>query len=299
MQAVANFWLNRWQYIWQQIALVDSLRRLDAEPYDLFDLDLAGWFGAGQVARVVGIEHTLGGGSDRKVPGIKLSAELPYFPAGVCDTLAEAMPPGGCWACETTCQIGCELFCTTQYRAERDRVQLDGGGHGAGDDVRGDDAVGNDDASADRAVGDDAGRHTTGPPTSPHTTAADFAAHDRATHNCGADVAAHAAADCAATAPPPTSPPTEPPPPPPPPTSPHTAAATIGTRASGLTFPTTATGSGTAARGFTSGRRLRLSRPPFRLPRARQDARFDLLTARSGLRDTGAEPALPRANSSA
>ena len=114
VQAVANFWLNRWQYIWQQIALVDSLRRLDAEPYDLFDLDLAGWFGAGQIARVVGIEQTLGGGSDRKVPGIKLSAELPYFPAGVCDTLAEAMPPGGCWACETTCQIGCELFCTTQ-----------------------------------------------------------------------------------------------------------------------------------------------------------------------------------------
>jgi hypothetical protein len=25
------------------------------------------------------------------------------------------MPPGGCWACETTCQIGCELFCTTQF----------------------------------------------------------------------------------------------------------------------------------------------------------------------------------------
>jgi hypothetical protein len=115
VQAVANFWLNRWQYIWQQIALVDSLRRLDAEPYDLFDLDLAGWFGAGQVARVVGIEHTLGGGSSRATPGIKLSAEIPYFPSGACDTLAEAMPPGGCWACETTCQIGCELFCTTQF----------------------------------------------------------------------------------------------------------------------------------------------------------------------------------------
>ncbi|MGD1001851.1 MAG: hypothetical protein ABSA67_14245 [Candidatus Brocadiia bacterium] len=115
VQGVANFWLNRWQYIWQQIALVDSLRRLDAEPYDLFDLDLAGWFGAGQVARVVGIEHTLGGGSNRAVPGIKLSAEIPYFPSGVCDTLAEAMPPGGCWACETSCQIGCELFCTTQF----------------------------------------------------------------------------------------------------------------------------------------------------------------------------------------
>ncbi len=115
VQGVANFWLNRWQYIWQQIALVDSLRRLDAEPYDLFDLDLPGWFGAGQTARVVGIEHTLGGGSNRAVPGIKLSAEIPYFPSGTCDTLAEAMPPGGCWACETTCQIGCELFCTTQF----------------------------------------------------------------------------------------------------------------------------------------------------------------------------------------
>jgi len=113
VQGVAQFWLNRWQYIWQQIALVDSLRRLDAEPYDLFDLDLAAWFGADQVARVIGVEHALGGGAGRGIPGIRLSAEIPYFPEGVCDTLAEAMPPGGCWACENSCQLGCELFCTT------------------------------------------------------------------------------------------------------------------------------------------------------------------------------------------
>ena len=115
VQGVARFWLNRWQYIWQQIALVESLRRLDAEPYDIFDLDLPGWFGAGQASRIIGIEQTLGGGSGRRVPGIRLSAEIPYFPAGACDTLAEAMPPPGCWACETTCQIGCELFCTTAF----------------------------------------------------------------------------------------------------------------------------------------------------------------------------------------
>ena len=106
VQAVAQFWLNRWSYIWQQIALVDSLRRLDAEPYDLFDLDLAGWFGAGQVARTVGIEHTLGGGSNRAIPGIKLSAEIPYFPSDLCDTLAMAMPSETCWACETVLPDG-------------------------------------------------------------------------------------------------------------------------------------------------------------------------------------------------
>ena len=114
VQGVATFWLNRWQYIWQQIALVDSLRRLDAEPYDVLDLDLAGWFGGGQLGRVMGIEQTLGGGAGRRVPAIKLTAELPYFPAGPCDTLIEAMPPGGCWACENSCQLGCELFCTVQ-----------------------------------------------------------------------------------------------------------------------------------------------------------------------------------------
>jgi hypothetical protein len=114
VQAVAQFWLNRWQYIWQQIALVDSLRRLDTVPYDVLDVDLAAWFGAGQIGRVMGVEQTLGGGASRAVPGIKLSCELPYFPAGACDTLAEAMPPGGCWACENSCQVSCELFCTTQ-----------------------------------------------------------------------------------------------------------------------------------------------------------------------------------------
>jgi hypothetical protein len=112
--AVAQFWLNRWQYIWQQMALVDSLRRLDTVPYDVVDVNLAAWFGAGQIGRVMGIEQTLGGGASRAIPGIKLSAELPYFPAGACDTLAEAMPPGGCWACENSCQVSCELFCTTQ-----------------------------------------------------------------------------------------------------------------------------------------------------------------------------------------
>jgi hypothetical protein len=118
VQGVAQFWLNRWRFIWQQIALVDSLRRLDAEPYDLFDLDLAGWFGAGQIARVFSVEHTLGGGAKDAAPGIKLSAEVPYFPDSICDTLAEAMPPAGCWACETTCQLGCELFCTTAAQLE-------------------------------------------------------------------------------------------------------------------------------------------------------------------------------------
>ena len=131
VKAIATFWLNRWQYIWQQIALVDSLRRLDAEPYDLFDLDLAGWFGAGQVARVIGVEHTLGGGSHRAVPGIRLSAEIPYFPEGVCDTIAEAMPPGGCWACENSCQLGCELFCTAQAMIDANQTTAESTSTGA------------------------------------------------------------------------------------------------------------------------------------------------------------------------
>ncbi len=217
VQAVANFWLNRWQYIWQQIALVDSLRRLDAEPYDLFDLDLAGWFGAGQVARVVGIEQTLGGGSDRKVPGIKLSAELPYFPAGVCDTLAEAMPPGGCWACETTCQIGCELFCTTSY--ELNGIVFSSTPPGTGEETTSHGSTPHTTTPAPTAP-HTTGPHTTGPPTSPHTPPP-TSPHTTGPHTTGAPTSPHTPPPTSPpTAPPPTSPPTEPPPPPPPPTSP-------------------------------------------------------------------------------
>ena len=137
---------------------------------------------------MVGIEHTLGGGSNRKVPGIKLSAEIPYFPSGVCDTLAEAMPPGGCWACETTCQIGCELFCTTQFELNGIVLELDAGRHAAGDDAVGNDAVGNDavgdDGVGNDAVGDDGGVHR---PCDDGRS--DLAAHERA--DFSADLAAH------------------------------------------------------------------------------------------------------------
>ena len=143
--SIAQFWLQRWKYLYEEVRLTTFLTSLDLQRNDAVELDMADHFAASQRACVQEIIHQPGNGEAGVMDTITLGLRLPVVAGCVstCETECESGGESGCllaceagsesacWQCETQCESLCELACTTE--AELHCIISDtGGGSGGG-----------------------------------------------------------------------------------------------------------------------------------------------------------------------
>jgi len=108
VNAIATWWLNRWNTVWEQVRLVTFLSTLDAERGDTVTLNIPGYY-TNQPAYIKGINHSPGSGEADSPDKITYELDLPIY-AGCASTCEMACEGAGC---ESACEIGCESACET------------------------------------------------------------------------------------------------------------------------------------------------------------------------------------------
>ena len=142
--SIAQFWLSRWKYLFEEVRLSTFLTSLQLQRNDTVELDLADHFLPSQKGTVQEILHLPGSGEAETMDTVTLGLRLPIVAgcATTCETECESSgesgcllaceieAESGCWQCETQCEALCELACTTE--AELHCIVSDTGGGGGG-----------------------------------------------------------------------------------------------------------------------------------------------------------------------
>ena len=122
--SVAQFWLARRKKVYEIVKLRVMLRGLELQRLDTISLDLPDFWSGYPRLLVTEIRHDLGD-AERRMTQVELAGRIMADVSCGAGESGEELP---CWACESECQVACELFCMSAIEIECGSGDTDGGG---------------------------------------------------------------------------------------------------------------------------------------------------------------------------